>query len=472
MEIDPLPAAVFVRHLREPHQTQPFTQFMPLGESLKREVFESVAEIFDAAGGESLLKTSGDVFLKPNGVDAKPYAYTRPEFIEAVAAYWKTHGARRVFLFENPTQDNFGRMVYAITGYADVCRRLGVIPVYLDEEKSVSYTFKGKAPEAQKDGGYQHVTFDIPEFVVRNLIDGKDKNLYIDLPKLKTHSMAGVSLGVKNQWAFPQQSDRRADHNYNLPHKLVDVLGYVQPDFTMIEGIEATIHGHYPVTAFADECVLPFKVLVGGRNVVATDLVGASLFGLTLDDVAHLRIAIERGYSGGVHSLDDVHIDGDISGFTNRYPFDLLQRFPDDVTILRGTELLCPEGCLNNPLTLLQVLAYDHGGRGGWTLVIGKGQDPAVIDAIQGRVLVAGHCAIEETGDRLVRRLSRRNVYFSGFCNDLCATTNAMCHLMNVNPLDMAPLPLTQAVTALLQALLHRSRANVPNLLANRIKVV
>ncbi|MDR0314516.1 MAG: DUF362 domain-containing protein, partial [Oscillospiraceae bacterium] len=299
---------VTVRRLNAPHQTEPFTQFIPLNDELKKEVFTAVSEIFDAAGGKSMLKSSGDVYIKPNGIDSKPYCHTRPELIEAVISYWKDAGANRIFLFENSTQSNFTRMVYAITGYSDICRRYGVKEIYLDEEEDVTFDFKGKPSESQDEKGYRHLTFQIPKFVVENLIEHKDENLYISLPKLKTHSMAGVTLGVKNQWGFPQQNDRRPDHNYNLPYKLADVLGYLQPDFTLTEGIEATVFGHYPVTAFAEECVLPFKVLIASDNVVAADLVGAKLFGLTDEDVPHLKVAMERGYAKGVESIDDVDV--------------------------------------------------------------------------------------------------------------------------------------------------------------------
>jgi len=285
--------------------------------------------------------------------------------------------------------------------------------------------------------------------VTENLIERKDENLYINLPKLKTHSMAGVTLGVKNQWAFPQPSDRRADHNYNLASKLVDMLSYIQPDFTLIEGIEATIHGHYPATALADKCVLPFRVLIGSKNVVAADIVGARLFGLTPDeDVDHLRIAIERGYGAGVTSIDDVEIIGDISDFNESYDWDLYPQFPEDVLVLKGGVRCCPEGCQNNPLTLLQILAYDYNGKGGFTIVMGKGHDPEKIKEIKGKAFVVGRCAILENSEQLVKQLGSTNVYFSGFCNDLRASNNALCHLMNVNPLLMAPMPFKSYKTA------------------------
>jgi len=466
-------AVVIVQRLQAPHQSESFTQFKPLSKELKDEVFKAVAEIFDSAGGKKLLKSSGDVYLKPNAIDGKAYTYTRAELVEAVIHYWKNTGARRIYLFENCTQSNFTRMVFALTGYSDICRRYGVKEIYLDEEKNVTFTFKGKAAETQEDGGYKSTAFLIPKFVTENLIERANENLYISLPKLKTHSMAGVTLGVKNQWAFPQPGDRRPDHNYNLASKLADVMGYIQPDFTIIEGIEATVYGHYPATALADKCVLPFRVLIGSANVTAADITGAKLFGLTPEnDVQHLKIAIERGYSRGVKSFNDVEIVGDISDFTKRYDWNLYPQFPEDVTILKGKERCCREGCQNNPLTLLQCLAYDFNGKGGWTLVMGKGHDPAVIDAIKGRVLIAGHCAIEETGERLTARLGKKNVYFTGYCNDLCATTNAMCHLMNVDPLLMAPLPFFKSVKLLLLSKLKGSKAMVPYLFAHKKKVV
>jgi len=465
---------VIVRRLQSAHQRESFTEFLPLNTALKNEVFAAVEDIFDAAGGKSLLKASRDVYIKPNGIDSKPYCYTRPELVEAVIAYWKKNGAKNIYLFENSTQGNFTRMVFALTGYAEICRSFGVKQIYLDEEKSVRLDFRGKnlkeGAKAHEEKGYSQTSFHIPKFIVKRLIERKDENLYINLPKLKTHSMAEVTLGVKNQWAFPQQKDRREDHNYNLPHKLVDVLGYIQPDFTLIEGIEGTVYGHYPVTAFADECIIPFRVLIGSKNVVAADMVGAKILGIDADKVEHLKIAVERGYSGGVSSLEDINLMGNIFCFFNVYPSDLIPRFPDDVRVICGKERLCREGCKNNPLTVLQTLYYDYGGRGGWTLLMGKGHSAQDLDSIKGKVLIAGQCAIAETGAALVRRLGKKNVYFSGHCNDLCATLNAMCHLMKVSPLKLAPLPFFTSLKLLALAKLHGSRARIPNFLANYIK--
>lgn len=89
--------------------------------------------------------------------------------------------------------------MYAVTGYDKVCKRTGASPVYLDEDKTVEFEFRGRPSVKDDPDGYVNTKFYMPQFVVKNLIENKDKNLYISLPKLKTHSMAGVTMGVKNQ---------------------------------------------------------------------------------------------------------------------------------------------------------------------------------------------------------------------------------------------------------------------------------
>ncbi len=465
-------AVVYVHHLNSEHQKESLTKFLPLSEEMKREVKSAVYALFDAAGGAELLKSSKEVFIKPNGIDGQPYCYTRPELVEAAIEYWNEHGAKKVYLFENSTQSNATRLVYAITGYDKVCKRTGAIPVYLDEDKTVEFEFKGRPSIKDDPDGYVNTKFLMPRFVVENLIKNKDKNLYISLPKLKTHSMAGVTMGVKNQWAFPVQTSRGFDHNYNLHYKLIDVLGYVRPDFTILEGIEGTIYGHYPVTALADKAVLPLKVLVAGKNVVATDMVGARIYGFTLDDVPHLKLAVEKGYSEGVESLDDIDIQGDISMYNTKYPYDLYDCYPKDVTVIKGKERCCKQGCQNNPLTLLQILYNDHNGKGGWTMVMGKGHDPKEIDAIQGKVLIVGDCAINEVGDRLIKRLGKKNVYLSHKCNSLADSAAAMFHLMKVNPMEFVPVNPVTALKCLALSKLHGSNALVPNPFSNIFKTV
>ena len=417
--------------------------------------------------GPSILKKSKEVYIKVNGIDFKKHCYTSPEVLGAVIEYLKGKGAK-VSVMENSTQANMTRVVFAITGYKEVCERTGAKIIYLDEEDTKTFEFKGKSSVNDDPKGYNLKTFRLPMTIVK-IMENRDAFTYINIPKLKTHSMAGVSLGVKNQWGYPQHEDRGKDHNFNLHSKLVDVYEYIQPDLTVIDGIEGTIHGHYPPTAFADRLVKQFNILIGGRDTVAVDVVSARVFGLTLEEVPHLKIAHERGLGEG--DLSKISVVGkDLSEYKEKYGWDLLQEFPEDVKIVKGKELLCREGCQNNPLTALQVLAYDHPEKfkGGWFLIMGKGHDADLVEQLKAegykKGLVAGYCAIAEVGEKLREAFGKRKVAFSGDCNNLADTITAELKFAGMNVFDLIPFSSGELMELIEEAQKHGTKALIPKI--------
>ena len=478
---------VIVKRLSAEHGRGTFAHFVPLGAEMVEDIRGTVGAIFSAMGGAALIKSSGDVYIKPNAVGPQPYSYTRPEVLEAAIGYWYGAGARRVYVIENSTQGALTRTVFEMTGYGGVCKRAGAQPVYLDEDETVSYPFSGKGPASEREPkGYESMSFGMPRTVAEKLVEGKDQNLYVSIPKLKTHSMTVVTFGVKNQWGFVPHADRIVDHNYNLHNKLVDLLALVRPDVTLIEGVEGTIYGHYPPLALADKCVRPFKVLIGGLNVVATDVVGARVFGLGIEDVPHLGLAVERGLSGGIEKLEDVPIAGDLdavenidllnemSEFGGKYPHSLYPAYPDDVRVIVGGEMACTDGCLNASLSGIQLMSLDSGGKGGWTLVTGKGFDDEEVEKLTGRVLVTGGCAVGEVGQKLVTRLGKKNVYLVDGCCDLTGTTEALCHLMRVAPFNVGSsarrLSTLKGLAIIVKGKLNRSHGRQINVFSKAIK--
>jgi uncharacterized protein (DUF362 family) len=412
-----------------------------------------------------ILKSSKEVYIKVNGIDFKKHAYTSPEVLKEVIIYLKDKGAK-IFVMENSTQANMTRIVFAINGFKEVCEKTGAEIVYLDEEETETFEFKGKHSAEDKHTGYNLKTFRLPETVIK-IMKNRDSITYINLPKLKTHSMAGVTLGIKNQWGFPQHADRGKDHNYNLHSKLVDVYEYIKPDVTIIDGIEGTIHGHYPPTAWEDRLVIPFNILIGGRDTLAVDVVGARVFGLTLDDVPHLKIANKRGLGEG--DLSKIQVIGkNLDEYTEKYPWDLLQEFPENVMIVKGTKLLCREGCQNNPLATLQVFAYDHKEKfkGSWFLVMGKGHDENIVEQLKNegytKGLVAGYCAIDEVGEKLRKEFGKRKVFFSGDCNNLAETVKAILKLSGMTVFDLVSISTEEIMSLIDSAKEHGSTALVP----------
>jgi hypothetical protein len=129
--------------------------------------------------------------------------------------------------------------------------------------------------------------------------------------------------------------------------------------------------------------------------------------------------------------------------------------------ILRGRERCCKEGCRRNTENIVEMIYRDHGGFGGFTILMGKGIDPAAVARIQGRAHVAGGCAIQEHGVALQRRLGKRNVTMSPGCNNLALSAAALCKQMGVHPLRLSRVGIAQSAALLVMAKLNGSQANI-----------
>ena len=226
----------------------------------------------------------------------------------------------------------------------------------------------------------------------------------------------------------------------------------------------ATAHGHFPPTAHLDECLVPMNLLIGGRDTLSVDVVGARVLGYELHEVAHLRLCAEWGLGEGDLTLIDVR-GIPLDSFTQRLPYKILGRFHPDVHWLIGRERACVEGCRGNSECIQEMLASDYGGRGGWTLICGSGFAETDLDGLEGDILVVGPCACDEALPSVRHRYPDRTIYAVPEHNDLMANTRYQARLMGVRPLDMVPLNPISSASTLLAARLRGLKARVPPLL-------
>jgi len=426
--------------------------------------------IFAPHGGvEAVIPKNGaTIYVKPNGIHFTPHTHTDPAVLEALLAYLRDHGYTRLAVMESCTGGNFTRLVFKVTGYADICRRYGAEPIYLDEGPTVEVDLR--------DGTHARVSRRLHDEIIQRDDDPSaslrigssaisEPGFYMSLPKLKTHSMATVTLGVKNQQAFPVDADRMKQHSHATLHRrLAALYDLTRPDFCIIEGLTATAHGHFPITALLEEYLVPMNVLIGGPDTLAVDVVGARVLGYSLEEVEHLRLCAE--WKMGEGNLARIDVRGvELSRFTERLPHTILRRFHPDVRWVVGRTKACVEGCRGNSEATHEMLYNDYHGKGGWTLVCGSGFEEADLDELPGDILIVGPCACEEVGNLLAQRYPDRRIYQVPEHNDLMTNTRYQARLMGVTPVMMVPLnPLVSAFT-LLQAKLHGLTARVPPLL-------
>jgi len=414
-------------------------------------IAEAICKIFDHFGGGSkLLRFSRDVYIKVNAVGLEPYVYTDPEVLRQTIIYFQECGAKNIYVIENCTQANFTRLVFHVIGYMHVCKETGAIPVFLDETASVPIFLEGLEE-----------FIDISQFAFERLIEKRAENFYLSLPKLKTHSMSQVTLSIKNQFGLVHQNSRIADHNYRLHQKFADIYRVLRPDFALIDGLIATTHGHYPSTYNAPKCIVPMDVLIGGPDPLATDVVGAAMMGFALQDVKHLELSSATGIGQGDISRIDIVNKDLFDSRRKKLTCELLDDYPTDVTFLRGRERCCKEGCRCNTETVVEMLYRDHGGKGDFTILMGKGIDKQTVNKITGRVHIAGSCAIQDYGVALQTRLGKRNVTMSPGCNNLALTVYGLCRQMRVNQISLSGVGPIQSAASLIMAKLNGTQANI-----------
>ena len=419
-------------------------------------IAQAVKEVFTHfGGGRDMLKSSQDVYLKVNGVDLKKYAYTSPDVIREVIVYFKSQGAKDIYVIENATQGNITRLVFAVTGIEKVCRDTGAIPVYLDETGAVPVFLEGLRS-----------FIDISSFVYERLIEQADQNLYVSIPKLKTHSMSQVTLSIKNQFGMIHHHSRIADHNFKLHQKFADIYRILRPDFVVVDGLIATDHGHYIAEKNIDECIIPMNCLIGGNDPLAVDIAGASFMGFDMIDVPHLLLSSQTGISSA--KLDNITIINQelFDSRKKTLSCDILEKFPPELAILRGQTRCCIEGCKRNTEACVEVFYCDHNGKGGFTILMGKDIDPDEVSQIKKPPIhIAGSCAIGDYGLEMQRRFGKKNVTFSNGCNNLSETVYALCRHMKVNPITLSHTNPLRALAILATAKLNGSKALIPRLI-------
>jgi uncharacterized protein (DUF362 family) len=421
-------------------------------EILSGDIESALRKIFNQFGGvDSVLGRRKDVYIKINAVDFRKQCYTSPEVICVAIDVLKNGGAKNIYVMDNSTQGNLTRLVFKVIGLDKILKKKRAKPIYLDEEKPIEVTI-----------GENDFSVGFPKILFDNLIQRRCENLYLSLPKFKTHAMTTVTLGVKCQLGFLYHEDRPKKHNYNLHQLIADLYGFIKPDFTIIDGINAIVNGHYPLEKMLNKYVVPMNLLIGGNDTVAVDAVAAKILGFNLGDVKHLKIAHDAGYGCG--DLRKIEILGDLSKYREKYSKDFIGVFPEDVTLVEGYDMACIEGCKGNTLMVLEMLHVDHGGHGPFSIVFGKGIKKGELDNLKTPILVVGPCAVEEVGRYLREKYGDKEVYMVNSHNDLCEVTSKLMNLMGINPLQLVPLKSSTIISTLISAQLHGSTAHIPSI--------
>jgi uncharacterized protein (DUF362 family) len=300
-----------------------------------------------------------------------------------------------IYVMDNSAVGSFTRLVFQVEDLAKRIKKLGAKPLYLDEQKSIDIDFNGEVLDKP---------IPVPKILYKNLIEDKEKNTYINLPRLKSHVLAESTISIKNQHGLIYDEDKMYKHNL-IHEKVADIMNVFKPDFNIVDATEVVNYG--PMAVFP-EWSIPMNLLISGTDPVALDTVGSLLIGI--DNVKHINIAAEKGF--GTNNLEEIDVLPS-PDLINKYKIQLdhqniPQGIPEKVTIFRGKEKLCKTGC-----AFLDVLFMWFGTQAELKECIGiygKGHDTRELDKYKGPFIVNGPCAVSELQAYFQERKKREKI--------------------------------------------------------------
>ena len=119
-----------------------------------------------------------------------------------------------------------------------------------------------------------------------------ESDLIIDMSKMKTHELTGVSLGLKNFFGLLSQGGRRYAHMNGVNKGIVDIYSYFEKEkkvISIIDGLIALSGRSGPIIGKPIE----MDCVVASTNAVLADAAAARIMGADPAAIGHIRLASE-----------------------------------------------------------------------------------------------------------------------------------------------------------------------------------
>lgn len=262
-----------------------------------KDVYESLKESINLSDGFAGLNVNDKILIKPNIVSwdfdlpFPPYGVvTTSTVMEALVRILAEHGFRDIAIGEGslPTLSPKGEVVYEKLGYLKLQERYGVKLLDFNQGEFVATDYG--------DG----LMLDIARQVL-------EADKIINVPVLKTHSQAKVSLGIKNLKGCLNKKSKQICHgvgNEELSLMFPRIIEKLPVALTVIDGLYTLEKGPaHTGKAFRKD------LLIVSRDPFACDLVGAAILGYPANEVDHLANYAKR--HGLSLELSDYEITGE-----------------------------------------------------------------------------------------------------------------------------------------------------------------
>ena len=243
--------------------------------------FTITENVIDLLGGMQKFVSKGDVvIIKPNiGWDRKPEqaGTTNPEVVGALVKMALNAGAKKVKVLDNTCNDP--RRCYVNSGIEASAKKYGAEVSYVEDFRLKEMNIGGKIIKRWE--------------VYKDFIEC-DK--LINVPILKNHGLAGVTMGFKN-WLGAIGGHRGALHQ-NIDETIVELGQFFKPKLTVLDAYRILLRNG-PQGGSLDDVALK-KTIIASTDPVAVEAYGAILFGKKPSDLPFIK----NGYNAKLGEMD------------------------------------------------------------------------------------------------------------------------------------------------------------------------
>ena len=239
----------------------------------------SVAALLDKTSLLRLISGRKKVLIKPNAVkDMAPPVTTQPGLVAAIADYvLKELSPENIYIADGTGSLEYDTFhAFDKLGFSKMARDRGIKLLDLNEEELVSLS----RPELKR----------WPEMYLPKIVMD---SFLISVPTLKAHTLAGVTLGMKNMVGVCPPSHyckkgnwKKAAFHTGIDEAVADLNRYRSPDFTVLDASLGMLEGHI----YGVPCDPPIGLVAASEDPVAIDAYGCRLLGVDPRDIGHIAM--------------------------------------------------------------------------------------------------------------------------------------------------------------------------------------
>jgi len=247
---------------------------------------ELTRDAVNAIGGMGRFVKEGDqVMIKANicgGNPTIPGSYTSMEVVEELVKMTHEVGGRPFVVDSDMIWTKFD-VAAEDEDWREWALRTNVPLINLNRTRQVRFNF-GKGSAIGR----------VP--VSRTAVRA---DVIISVPTMKTHLLCNVTLGMKNMYGTFPEENKAKFHRFKIEDVIYEVNKALTPNLAVIDG---TIGGE----AWGPLSSRPvrFETVVASNDVVAADAVACQLMGYDPFEIAHIKMAHDRGLGDGSVRFD------------------------------------------------------------------------------------------------------------------------------------------------------------------------